>query len=140
VELTPIEREHLRLLSIAHYVMAGLTALWSCLGLLYAGMGAFMALGQFQTQSNPPPAFMGWLFVGIGLTVLVLGWGFAFCLFLCGRYIARRKSWLFCLIIAGLHCPAMPFGTVLGVCTFIVLLKPAVKEEFQRPALCLTPA
>jgi len=34
--------------------------------------------------------------------------------------------------MAGVECMFMPFGTVLGVFTIIVLMRPSVKEIFGR--------
>ncbi len=49
---------------------------------------------------------------------------------LAGRKLARRRSWTFCLVVASIECLFMPYGTVLGVFTIIVLLRPTVKELF----------
>jgi hypothetical protein len=37
---------------------------------------------------------------------------------------------MFCLVMAGIQCIFMPFGTVLGVFTIIVLMRNSVKEAF----------
>ena len=37
---------------------------------------------------------------------------------------------MFCLVIAALLCMITPFGTVLGVFTIIVLVRPSVKLLF----------
>jgi len=39
---------------------------------------------------------------------------------------------LYSLIVAGLCCFFVPLGTILGVLTIIVLLRPTVKERFQN--------
>lgn len=49
---------------------------------------------------------------------------------LAGRALAQRRRYTFCLVIAGVACMFMPFGTVLGVFTIIVLLRDSVKELF----------
>jgi hypothetical protein len=41
--------------------------------------------------------------------------------------------------MAALACTLMPFGTVLGSFTLIVLLRPSVKELFVRAADSATP-
>ncbi len=41
----------------------------------------------------------------------------------------RRR--LFCLVVAGVECAFMPFGTVLGVFTIAVLMRESVKELFE---------
>ncbi|MCA9060582.1 MAG: hypothetical protein KDA85_18855, partial [Planctomycetaceae bacterium] len=51
---------------------------------------------------------------------------------LVGKRLSQRRSHTFCLIIAGLECTSVPIGTTLGVFTFIVLLRPAVKNLFQE--------
>lgn len=49
---------------------------------------------------------------------------------------------MFCLIMAGIACLFMPFGTVLGVFTIVVLTRESVREmislgEGIEPALFL---
>jgi len=56
--------------------------------------------------------------------------GFAVCLALAGRFLAQRRRYYYCLVMAGIACMFMPFGTVLGVFTIIVLLRESVKELF----------
>jgi hypothetical protein len=51
---------------------------------------------------------------------------------LAGRAIRRRENYTFCVIVAALSCMLMPFGTVLGVLTIVVLMRPSVKEMFGR--------
>jgi hypothetical protein len=48
-----------------------------------------------------------------------------------GRFLARRKHHLFCLVVAGVECLFFPFGTVLGVFTIIVLMRPSVQQAFE---------
>ncbi len=42
---------------------------------------------------------------------------------------------MFCLVMACVACLFMPFGTVLGVFTIIVLARPSVQTLFSRPAV-----
>lgn len=51
-----------------------------------------------------------------------------------GRKLKRRTSRTFCLVVAGLECILMPFGTVLGVFTLIVLSKEPAKQLFAERA------
>jgi hypothetical protein len=39
-----------------------------------------------------------------------------------------------CFVVAAIECIFMPFGTVLGVFTIIVLSRPSVKALFQSEA------
>lgn len=127
------DQEHLRLLSIFHYVVGGLAALFACFPLIHLGVGIMLIVapdGMSGGNGGPPPAFIGWFFVLVAGAFMLFGWTFAVLLICAGRFLAGRKHYTFCLVIAALSCMFMPFGTVLGVFTIIVLLRPSVKELF----------
>ena len=125
--------EHLKLLSIFHYVVGGLTALFSLFGIFYLILGLVMILcpEKLDPKGQPPPAFIGWMFAIIGGGFITVGWIFAAFIITAGRFLARHKHYLFCLIMAGIECILMPFGTVLGVFTIIVLMRESVKQLFS---------
>jgi len=202
------DEEHLRLLSIFHYVVAGLTALFACFPIIYVIIGVAMLVGGLdgtleehrgcdsrrgreviappeiapaepQTPGDPEPAapdppaeaapeqfgdeggheyrdeipfarrhrggppfpekFIGAILIVFGSIFILFGWAFAVLLAVAGRCLARRKGYTFCLVIAGISCLFMPFGTILGVFTIIVLSRPSVKELFA-PADASPPA
>ena len=81
-------------------------------------------------QGSPPPPFIGWILTIAGGSMMLLGWAFAICLIMAGRFIAKQKHYIFCLVMASLNCLFMPFGTVLGVFTIVVLMRPPVKAMF----------
>jgi len=126
--------EHLRLLSIFHYVVAGLTALFASFPIIHLVAGLFMvfAPGVFDNKGEPPPAFVGWLFVFVGTFCITLGWTYAAFIFAAGMFLARRKHYMFCLVMSGLECLCQPFGTVLGVFTILVLMRESVKQLFEE--------
>ena len=66
----------------------------------------------------------------MGGAVIATGWALAACILAAGRMLARRRRYLFCLAMAGIECILMPFGTVLGVFTIIVLMRDSVREAF----------
>ncbi|MHC4489391.1 MAG: hypothetical protein ACYSW7_09510, partial [Planctomycetota bacterium] len=76
------------------------------------------------------PAFIGLLFVLMAMLFITAGWTLAICIVIAGRCLSKRKRYMFCLVIAAITCTFMPFGTVLGVFTIIVLMRPSVKELF----------
>jgi len=131
-ELVDRDREHLRLLAIFYYVNAGLNALFSCFALIYVVLGAvFLASpGTFGTGVDRPPAILGYIFTILGAVFLLLGLGFSACLALVGRFLSQRRHRLFCLVIAGIDCIFVPYGTVLGVFTFMVLMRPGMQALF----------
>jgi hypothetical protein len=128
---------HLRLLSIFHYVVAGLTALFSLFPLIHVGIGIAALSGAMPIESNGGAAspdetrLFGWLFIVIGSILILCGLTLAGFMAYAGRCLARQQRHTLCLVVAALSCMLMPLGTVLGVFTLIVLLRPAVKAAFD---------
>jgi hypothetical protein len=141
-ELPPLVRDqrkadadHLRLLSIFHFVGAGLAVLGLCfLAVHYLFLHAFLDnpdMWKNQKGAVPPPkefftmfkwfyvAFAAWFVVSAVLNVLS------------GMFLGRRKYRTFSLIVAVINCIHIPLGTVLGVFTIIVLLRPSVLELYE---------
>ncbi|HLP06836.1 MAG TPA: hypothetical protein VK178_01620 [Opitutaceae bacterium] len=132
------DHEHLRLLTIFHYVVAGIAALFACFPLIHLAVGLFFILAPASMTGSgqpPPPAFLGWIFVIFASCFILAGWTFAACVLYAGRCLAKRRRLLFCQVMAGVECMFMPFGTALGVFTLLVLTRPSVKPLFddQRP-------
>ena len=125
------DEEHIRLLSIFYYIVGGIAAVFALFPIIHLIMGTAMLLGCFDDKSGEgPPAFMGYMFVIMSLAFMFAGWTFAILLIVAGRFLSKRKHYMFCLIMAAIGCIFMPFGTVLGVFTIIVLMQPSVKELF----------
>jgi hypothetical protein len=145
-ELVDPDVEHLRLLAIFHYVDAGLTALFASFALLYVVMGVFMVVQPeaWGGHGEVPPPAVGFFLAIMGAGLTLAGWGFAVCLFFVGRMLNRRRHYVYCLVVAGINCIFVPIGTVLGVFTIVVLMRPSVKALFAAagapPAPMGTPA
>ncbi len=125
------DEQQLQLLEIFHYVVGGLTALFACFPLIHLALGIAMVTGAFGGKS-PPPAVFGWVFIVFALGFILSGWALAGCLVAAGRKLRKRTSWTFCLVVAGLACLMMPFGTILGVFTIVVLLRDSVRVLFDH--------
>ena len=132
------DREHLRILEICHYILAGLVFVMGGFAVIYIAFGVAIVTEGFpppQQQINGPrpfqPEMMGWIFIGVGSIAMAFAWCLAGALVVAGRCLRHRKSRLFCLIVAGLACLFQPIGTILGVFTFIVLLRPSVGKAFE---------
>jgi hypothetical protein len=123
--------EHLRLLSVFHYVVAALAALFSMFPLIHLGIGIAMVSGTFDGGKEPPPGFVGWMLIAFAGSFILAGLTIAVLIALAGRSLARRRRYTFCCVMAGVACVFMPFGTALGVFTLIVLLRPGVRELFE---------
>ena len=139
-ELPPLYRDqrqvdanHLKWLAIGHFVGAGLAVP----GLLFI-LGHFAIfslvfsdpkLWQNQRSGPPPAAF----FALAQVFYLVFGLWYAMSgvlNLLSGLFIRARKHRMFSLIVAGINCFHTPIGTVLGVFTFVVLLRSSVRELY----------
>lgn len=126
--------EHLRILVVCWYVMSGLTALFGCFPIIHLTVGLAMIFLPGVFKPDPPPPFIGWFFV-IFASVFILGfWICAVLGFLAGRSLQKRRWLGFCYVAAGIACVQFPFGTAVGVFTFVVLSRPSVKAVFASAA------
>jgi hypothetical protein len=129
------DKEHLPLLAIFHYVVAGLAALFSFFPLLYTTIGAIFIFAARHGTPKPgeelPPEFLGWIFVVLGLLLFLLGIAMAICILIAGRSIALRKRYSFAFVVACVECLFIPFGTILGVFTIVALSRESVKGVFS---------
>lgn len=123
------DREHLRLLSIFHYIVAGITALFSMFPIIHLVIGLGMVTGKIEAHDSGA-AMAGWFFVVFAACFIIAGLTLAGFIAYAGRCLAQRRRYTLCLVVAALACMMMPFGTVLGVFTLIVLLRPTVKPLF----------
>jgi len=121
------DEEHLRLLSIFHYVVAGIAALMACIPFFHVAVGVTILVGEHDF-----PRFMGVFFIVIAALMIILGYTYAICMFVAAHRLAARSGYTFCLVMAALSCMFFPFGTALGVFTIIVLSRPSVRELFGR--------
>lgn len=134
--VTPAEQrikdtEHLKLLAIFHYVFGGVTAATSSFALLHFFMGLMMVLNpSIGAEAGP----VGWIFMIIGAVVVLAGWSIGAAMIYSGRMLQQRRRSLYSQIIAALCCLSIPFGTALGVCTFLVLRRPSVKALYDQTA------
>ena len=154
------DEQHLKLLSIFHYVLAAIVGLFACFPIIHLIIGiAFLVApeemipqppvqppgqlepGQQPGQpvvpqqppfAGPPTLLFGLMFTIIPAIIILMGWAMAGLIFYAGRCLARRTHYTFCLVVAGIACLNMPLGTILGVFTIIVLVRPSVHAMFQN--------
>lgn len=123
--------EQLHLLSVFHYVLAGICSLVSLFPLIYFGMGLAMMAGVGSEKPDRfAPLLAGCFVAGIGGLFLVFAVAYALALFLAARFLAERRRHTFCVVVAAISCSFTLLGTVLGVFTLIVLFRPSVKVLF----------
>jgi hypothetical protein len=128
------DTEHLRLLAIFHYIVFGLAALFSFFPLLYTIVGGVFIFaarhGRPKSGEELPPEFLGWIFAVMGSLLFLLGIAIAICILTAGRSLAKHRHYWFAFAIACVECLFIPFGTILGVFTIIVLSRESVKALF----------
>jgi len=78
-----------------------------------------------------PPEFLGWIFAVLGSLLFLTGIAMAICILIAGRSLALRKRYLFALVMGCIECLFIPFGTILGVFTIVVLSRESVKVLFS---------
>jgi hypothetical protein len=131
-----VDEEQLRVLSVVHYVFGGITAFLSCFPLIYILLGIGFVTGAFKAPANgpgpTPPVEFGWLFVVIGALGLLLSWAVAISLIFAGQFLRLHKGYVFCMVVAAIQCLSVPFGTILGILTIVVLMRPTVQAMFGR--------
>jgi len=132
-----VDDEQLKILRMCYFFAAGVTAFAGLFGLLYAFLGftMFSHLPQESGQPGPPVEFfksIGQLFGIFGAVFTLAMMTIAFLQFLTAQRLKQRRSRVFCMVVAGIACFAIPYGTILGVCTFIVLGRPSVEKLFEK--------
>jgi hypothetical protein len=134
-----LDNEHLKLLSFFYWVSSGLSAFYSLIGLIYGifGVAMFEMMSKMpksaDPRNDPPPALFGWVFGGIGFAIFLFFICLAILKLRAGFCIKARKSRTLCLVAAAFACLEIPYGTILGVFTFIVLERASVRAEFADP-------
>ena len=131
-----IDGEHLKLLSLFHYIKGTLTILSSSFFILHFVMftifSEFAGSSEFSGEAFGPdfPFAMFTVLQVLFGTFIVLGITFGVLQIVSGISIKKRKNRIFSFIIAILELIFIPYGTILGVMTIIVLQKNSVKTLY----------
>ena len=158
---TIIVRERLRLLAIGHYVYGGMGLFMLPVFLPFFGMMIFMAsipeeqwnkpakpaqqledagveatprpAPQGPSKNQPPPKWFFLIFFGI-FGAFFLGFvALSALTAYVGRCIQKRRRKTLIFVVAGVNCLFVPYGTLLGVSTILVLSSPEGQAEFAAP-------
>ncbi|MBI1247222.1 hypothetical protein GC197_05180 [bacterium] len=131
----PNDREHLKLLTIFYYIFAaldlfGLLVIGTqavVMGTLFASMDHMPKMKGHET-SAPPDIFP--FISGILAAYAVIIGIVMVCHLITARSLSTRTNYTFCIVIGAVTCLSFPLGTILGVFTIIILIRPSVKSLF----------
>lgn len=125
--------EHLKLLGIFHYVVGIFNLLFSFFPVIYLVLGVVMIVSpeSMSAEGELPPVFLGYLFTAIGGFFFLAGIILSVCMIYSGRMLRQQKKYMFSFVVACIECLIMPFGTVLGIFTLVVLTKAPVKLMYD---------
>ncbi|MBI5757785.1 MAG: hypothetical protein HZA46_04630 [Planctomycetales bacterium] len=134
------DEQHLDLIVILHYVVAGMFVM-SGLSLVFAiGMikQLFLVILKvgYDIDDLPPEAnevLDQKMPIVVG-SFVALCWVHAGVVAWFGKKIARRQYRRLCLVFEVLHCIAIPVGTALSILTILALRRPSVKAMFETAA------
>ena len=128
--------EHLNLLAIFHFVLSGLAFLGiGFLAFHYTLMNVVFSNPDLWKSPKTPPPFnpaefwrvFVWLYVVVGVVLMLVSVLNA----LSGLFIRQRRRRTFSMVVAGLDCLQIQFGTALGALTLIVLSRDSVREFYH---------
>jgi hypothetical protein len=86
------DEEHLRLLSIFHYIVGGITAVMACFPILHLVIGLMLLFApesMTDSRGGPPPKWFGAIFAGFAAAFILAGWILAVSMFLAGRFLSK---------------------------------------------------
>jgi hypothetical protein len=132
---THSDEANIDMLAIFHYVVGAFMALFSLFPLIYLVFGMFFIFAPDITNNSQPssaPEFVGYIFIVIGIVFVLIGEALAFSVIYSGRQLQKKQKRMFSFIIACIMCFFVPFGTILGVFTIVVLSKDSVIALYNR--------
>ena len=144
-----VDREHLRLLSLFHYISGGMTiAFGAMFGVWLAMMSLMFAAFPAPTQARcvadiekcgpgagveslewMPGAFLAifglfvLLFITLGVLEILAGW-----------FLSKHRKRMFSILVSIPGLLFIPYGTILSIFTIIVLERASVKALFEETA------
>jgi hypothetical protein len=135
IEPSQQDLDHLQILGLFHYVVAGLTFLFGLFPIFHLaiGLGMFFAPGEFFGEAPPsefPFRLFGLFFTLIPATMMAGAFAMSGALVVAGRRLRAHTHHMFCQVVGAVSCVFFPFGTVLGVFSLLVLQRPGVKMVF----------
>jgi len=128
--------EDIKLLSIFYYIIGVIIALSASIFILHfimslGLMGTAIFVAPLEPDEIKSTAVLSFSIAVFAITIVLAGWIIAGCIIYAGICLSKSRKYIFCFIIAGVLCLFIPLGTILGVFTIIVLMRPTVRDLFS---------
>lgn len=130
------------MLVVFHYVVAGLSFLgFAFLFMHFLFMRFIFARPDIWKNAGhgPPPELFellkwAYFFAGICLTIAIA------LNFLSATFLRQRRNRIFSIVVAAIDCIQIPFGTLLGIFTIMVLSRESVRAVYEAETPPAPPA
>lgn len=128
--------DQIKTLGICTLVYSGISALFAFFPIFHLLIGISMLNGSFYNGNPPtetgfPISIFALMFTILPAVMIFFGLAFAVALAISGYFLLKKRHYLYCMVMGAISCVFVPFGTVLGIFTIIVLQRPSVKELFH---------
>ena len=139
-----LDENHLKLLQIFHIIQGVLKLVGTLFVVVYFGLFSFLfsnphfmessskGYNHSSTETAEIAHTRGGFFLIFGIIITIFMVAMTALSFFQAHCFAKRRHSLLCLILAGLDCLSLPYGTILGIFTFMVLFRPSVKALFDE--------
>jgi hypothetical protein len=142
-----VDREHLRLLALFHYISGGMTiAFGSMFGIWFGMMSLMFSTLPVQKSAQcvaevekcgPGAEALEWMpgiFLAFFGLVLLLFLALGVLEILAGWFLSKHRRRMFSIIVSIPGLIFIPYGTILSIFTIIVLERASVKALFEQTA------
>ncbi len=133
-----IDNEHLKLLSIFHYISGGITLAFALfMGAYFFLIFYIFSFANLQKDLNPefhnnlPEAFFT-IMLTIFMIIVILGLLFGIGQIVSGRLMKLRQVRWFSFAVGIINLLNFPYGTILGILTIMVLERDTVKQQYLQ--------
>jgi len=133
-----IDQEHLRLLSVFHYIAGAITLVLALIFLVQffifsiifdEVMKSLLDVALIGNYDVDPEIFSLLIYLWIVLFFVFIAFGLV--QILSGKFIKANKYRIFSIIVAIINILSFPYGTILGVMSIIVLSRNSVVELYR---------
>lgn len=126
-----IDDSHLQILSVTYWISAGFVSAYALFMAAYFIFIGVMFLAIPFEEAGAPPAAFAWTWIGFGIVGILVMAAVVTLKALAGFWIRNRTHRIATMVVAALSCLEFPYGTAIGVFTFVVLARPSVAALYE---------